>query len=84
MDIEVPRLHDVGDILLAHQDRLPEPIQKEIKKMAEISHRMRLDREMAFYCSEDLTPTEFYKDKDAKSALKDATFIVDHLRSTLS
>jgi len=74
-NIEVPRLHDVSDILLDSASRLPKDIQTQVEKIAKISRRLRRDRELSFYGTEDLTPSEFYKEADAKEALDDAKWI---------
>lgn len=67
--IEVPRVHDVGDILLEAKDSLPKSIRPHVKDLAKISRHLRSDRELAFYGAEDLTPSEFYKEEDAQEAL---------------
>ena len=74
-NIEVPRIHDVSPILLENQEQFPESVQKDIDEFGEISRHLRRDRELAFYGSEDLTPMEFYKKKDAKKALEQAGFV---------
>lgn len=75
--IEPPRLHDVSGILLAEQARLPAAVQASTAELVRISKSLRRDRELAFYGSEDLTPSEFYSEEDATTALRDATFVVD-------
>jgi hypothetical protein len=40
--------------------------------VCEHSRNLRRDRELAFYGSEDLTPSEFYREKDAARARKAA------------
>jgi len=76
-NIEVPRIHDVSQILIDHQMLLPKDLQKEIGRLSDISRQMRRDRELSFYGSQDLTPSEFYKKKDADQALADASWLVD-------
>ncbi len=73
--IEVPRLHDVSDILLENQERVPKALHRELERISEISRQLRRDRELAFYGSEDLTPSNFYKKKDADRAFKDAKLV---------
>ena len=70
--IEAPRIHDVSDILLAERERLPEAIRSEAESLARISSDLRRDRELAFYGAEDLTPSGFYKRRDAERALEGA------------
>jgi len=67
--VEPPRIHDVSEVLLAERSRFPEPLQAEIKTLAEGSRRLRRDRELAFYGAEDLTPSGFYTQTDAEEAL---------------
>ncbi|MGH9341962.1 MAG: hypothetical protein ACRD1R_20830 [Acidobacteriota bacterium] len=38
------------------------------------------DRELAFYGSEDLTPSEFYDQADAQKALEGAKWVVEAVR----
>lgn len=77
--IEVPRIHDVSDILLKERKKIPKAVSGDLDRMAEISHSLRRDRELAFYGSEDLTPSEFYKKKDAKDAMSQAEWVVASL-----
>ena len=70
--IEVPRLHDVSDILKKESHQLPKDIKPMAAKLAEISKKMRRDRELSFYGTEDLTPGEFYEEADARQALAEA------------
>jgi HEPN domain-containing protein len=71
-----PRIHDVSDILESELDRLPSPVKPHVERLTDISRSLRRDRELAFYGTEDLTPSAFYKVKDAKKALEDARFVV--------
>lgn len=75
--IEAPRNHDVSGVLLEHKDRLPSCIQKDAQRLAKISHSLRRDRELAFYGSEDLTPSEFYSSQDGEQAFGDAKFVFE-------
>jgi HEPN domain-containing protein len=81
--IEVPRIHDVSDILLAQKKLYSVKVEHNLKKLADISHQLRRDRELAFYGSEDLTPSEFYKQRDAKKAKEMAEWVVELLYSEL-
>lgn len=76
INVEAPRLHDVGDVLIEERERLPEAVRAEVEGLAEISRRLRRDRELAFYGSEDLTPSEFYKEADARRARDDTRTVV--------
>ena len=70
--IEVPRLHDVSDILKAHRNRLEKIIPSKIDRLCKISKNLRRDRELSFYGTEDLTPSEFYEASDGNQAFEDA------------
>lgn len=77
--IEIPRIHDVGEILLENRSRFPKEVQPDLERFAKISRQLRRDRELAFYGSEDLTPSEFYKKSDAERAVKTAQFVLEKL-----
>lgn len=74
-NVEVPRLHDVSDILLESVNMLPAAVRPHVSQLVNISRNLRRDRELAFYGSEDLTPSEFYKEADARQALDDARWV---------
>jgi len=82
--IEVPRVHDVGNLLEEHRDLLPAPLEGDVERLAEISRRLRRDRELAFYGSEDLTPSEFYREADAKAARAQAQDVVHTVTRAIS
>jgi hypothetical protein len=81
--VEVPRLHDVGPLLLDARDRLPADVRPHTDALAKISKQMRRDRELSFYGSEDLTPSDFYQQEDAKKALEDARWVYSICSSVL-
>ena len=74
--IEVPRVHDVSQVLQDQRERLPESVRAHIDRMARISKRLRRDRELAFYGSEDLTPSDFYQQSDAAEARDQAAWVI--------
>ncbi len=82
--IAVPRIHDVSQILLEHASRFSEATQKHLKQLAAISHDLRRDRELSFYGSDDLTPSEFYTESDAKEAFKNAKFVVETVQKEVT
>ncbi len=45
---------------------------ERLDELVRISRALRRDRELAFYGSEDLTPSEFYTEADAAAALGQA------------
>lgn len=51
--------------------------------MADISKALRKDREIAFYGSEDLIPSEFYTRADAEQAFEDARWVHAHVASVV-
>lgn len=75
--VEVPQIHDVSSILKKEKALLPEVAQKELEFLIKTSKDMRRDRELSFYGSEDLTPSEFYSKEDASHALKAAQKVYD-------
>jgi hypothetical protein len=74
--VEPPKQHDVGRLLLQHRDRLPATVAAVVERLADISHRLRKEREFAFYGDEDFIPTEEYTREEAAAALEDARFVV--------
>jgi HEPN domain-containing protein len=75
--IEVPRVHDVSQILRSESDRLPELVRPHIADLVAISKSLRRDRELAFYGSEDLTPSDFYQKSDAEAARAGSRRVVE-------
>lgn len=68
--VEVPRTYDVSGALEIHKDRLPEPARTSLAALVHASKSLRRDRELAFYGSEDLTPSEFYAQNDAETSIE--------------
>jgi len=81
--VEVPRVHDVSSVLEDNQTNLPAYVGPHLPRLCDISRAMRRDRELAFYGSEDLTPSEFYRETDAKAALADATWVVEQVEGAM-
>ncbi len=81
--VEPPRSHDVSDILKDVSQQLPPEIQSHVTALAKISKELRRDRELSFYGSEDLTPSDFYEQEDADKAFKDAKWVHSICRSVL-
>ena len=81
--IDPPRIHDVSEVLLREQERLPEPVREHVDRLAAISRDLRRDRELAFHGAEDLVPSEFYAEKDARRALDGARFVVETAASVV-
>lgn len=81
--IESPRVHDVSEILEQEKTSLIPALQPHLKKLTQISRNLRRDRELAFYGSEDLTPSRFYHQEEAEQALKDAHWVHEICSKTL-
>lgn len=77
--VEPPRIHDVADVLIEERARLPEPIRDDLERLADVSRKLRRDRELAFYGAEDLTPSDFYREADAVIARDGARFLVERV-----
>lgn len=81
--IDVPRVHDVSKILLEQKELLPAAVHEHVEELARISKTLRRDRELAFYGSEDLIPSEFYTLEDAQEAFAMATKTTTVVRSVV-
>ncbi len=81
--IDIPRIHDVSGILMQEKEKIPHSLHGDLEKLCDISRSLRRDRELAYYGSEDLTPSEFYQRKDADEALQSATFVVEKVSAVL-
>lgn len=66
--VEPPKQHDVGDLLLAHADRLPPEVRGDLPGLARASKWLRKEREFAFCGDDDFIPTEEYSADDATRA----------------
>ncbi|HSJ09879.1 MAG TPA: HEPN domain-containing protein [Longimicrobiales bacterium] len=74
--VSPPRVHDVSEVLIAERERLPQELDPFVERMVSVSRRLRRDRELAFYGAEDLTPSGFYSEDDARTARADAEELV--------
>lgn len=82
--IDPPRVHDLSGVLLSERERFPRELGSGLDDLAEISKRLRRDRELAFYGAEDLTPSEFYQREDAERARDDARRVVELVEPLVS
>lgn len=73
LGIEAPKIHDVGRLLKQERARLKPPLKEHIDDIALISRRLRKERELAFYGTDDWIPTEEYTEQDSQDAIDDAT-----------
>ncbi len=72
----MPAVHDVSEALKKNKRRLPRTFQRKIARLCENSRTLRRDREMAFYVTEDLTPSRFHTRKDAVEALEMTRWVI--------
>ncbi len=80
--IEVPRIHDVGNILKKEQKKIPTRLVKELPRVISISRRLRQERETSFYGDEDqeLPPSALYTQIDADEAKKDLEWLMNFIK----
>ena len=74
--IDPPKWHDVGPILVEHAAKFPPELQAQLPNLAEISLRLRRDREAAFYGDVDLIPEQVFGRQAAEGALTDANTVL--------
>lgn len=73
--VEPPKWHDVGPLLTKHRKKLSKVNAETIERLAEISARLRKEREIAFYGELDFIPSEEYLEEDGLTAMQDARFV---------
>jgi HEPN domain-containing protein len=66
--IPVPFGYDVSEALAEYGWRLPSEAGAHVPRWAQIFRNLRRSRELAFYGSEDVTPSTFYTRADAEEA----------------
>ena len=81
--VEPPKWHDVGGFLLQFGDRFPALKRDRLEHLAEISTRLRKEREFSFYGDIDFIPTEQYSQKDAQRAIDEAHVTVEAAAETI-
>jgi hypothetical protein len=74
--IEPPKFHDVGGLLLEHGEKFAPEARERLPRAAEISKRLRRERELAFYGDIDFIPTEEYSAADGERGYADAAWVV--------
>lgn len=82
--VEPPKYHDVGGLLLEHAKKFPRNVGDDLARAAEISRRLRKERELAFCGDIDFIPTEQYTAEDAERAYADAEWIVRLTRAVVA
>ena len=73
----------MGDLLLQHRERFPAEIREGLAQAADISKRLRKDRDLAFYGEIDFIPTEEYSGEEADRAYADTERIVTLARRVI-
>lgn len=81
--VEPPKWHDVGGLLLDHRERFPRDLRPPLEDLAQISKRLRKERELAFYGDLDFIPTEEYTLEDACQAQQDAERVLQAARRVI-
>jgi HEPN domain-containing protein len=66
----VPHTHDVSGKLIEIKEDLPDSVRPHLSLLTKISKSLRRDRELSFYGSEDITPSDFYEESHALEAMK--------------
>jgi HEPN domain-containing protein len=74
--IEPPKFHDVGGLLIEHEAKFSQEVRGQLPRAAEISKRLRRERELAFYGEIDFIPTEEYSATDAERAYGEAAWVL--------
>ncbi len=74
--VEPPKVHDVGRLLVEHATLFAADLRDDLPRAAEISARLRRERELAFYGDLDFIPTEQYTAEDAGRAYDAAAWVV--------
>lgn len=82
--IDPPKIHDVGGLVVQYADLLPEHARQHAVRLAEISKRLRKERELAFYGDIDFIPSEEYGVAQAKVALDEARWVVAITQSVIA
>jgi HEPN domain-containing protein len=73
----VPHTHEVSQKLLEIKSDLPQNILPHLNELTQISKSLRRDRELSFYGSEDITPSEFYEEHHALDAIKQLKVVLN-------
>ena len=82
-DIAIPRIHDVSSIIEDNKNSFAKITLENIEFITSVSRSLRRDRELSFYGSEDLTPSEFYRKTDAELAKSQAAQVVEIIKKAI-
>ena|SRR5437867_738452 len=81
--VEPPKWHDVGSLLLKHEDRFELRVRQRVARLAEASEWLRGERELSFYGDVDFIPTEEYTAEEGRRAAAEAKFAVETARRVI-
>lgn len=81
--IEYPKSHMIGSVLLS--PALEGKVEAGVlKKLAAISDQLALDRETAFYGSEEESAQELFEQNDAEEALENCNFVLKEVERIIT
>ena len=66
----------VGGLLIEHDTKFFSDVREQLPRAAQISKRLRRERELAFYGDIDFIPTEGYSAMDSPRAYEDAAWVI--------
>lgn len=79
--IEYPKSHRIGKVLV---EELKDELDiNSLQKAADISDQLAVDREPAFYGSEDIPAEELFDEEDAKNIFENARFVINFVHESL-
>jgi HEPN domain-containing protein len=78
--VDPPKWHDVGTVLIEHREKFPTSLRPEVELLAQISLRLRRDREAAFYGDVDLIPERVFDKESAERAMSSAEKVLGAVR----
>lgn len=82
-DLAIPRIHDVSSVIEENKKTFSKLKEEDIEFITTVSRSLRRDRELSFYGSEDLTPSEFYRKSDAETAKSHAAKVLDIVKKSI-
>ena len=83
--IEYPRSHILGRVIKRELSRMNIVETEDLRRIADISDMLALDREPSFYGTPDGTPaSELYDREDASDALQKASWLIERIKTYLS
>lgn len=79
--VDPPKEHDLSKLVARERTRLPPTVAADVSDIRRMSKRLRRERELSFYGSEDFIPTEEYAESDSTEAIGFAEAIVGWVSS---